>query len=295
VEDRVAQDDDLTGGPVPEASGTEDGAELLVYPRRNRDLFQYLITTFQSMLPAEKAAVFDMIAAELERSIHDNCQICRITHQQATAEPPRDLRRSRFLLRLVVSRVSHLFAGDKAILPRSLIEGMDRYMKKAFGSVIYAELDAEADELLYRVNCDDDREMWEKIRTNPQWCRFVDTIFIRILFRFENFANGKKTFMAILEVTMQEVSRFTFTDDHFALVFEAMFSELWTELENEEQRIRWDFMFGDGTSKRLEAILRLGLVRYLKRKDSKVLGSGRVVAADKSASRSPSVLARPKS
>jgi hypothetical protein len=52
-------------------------------------------------------------------------------------------------------------------------------------------------------------------------------------------------------------------------------------LENEDQRLRWDFMFGDGTSKRLEGILKEGLVAYLKRKDRKVLASGRVVATKK--------------
>lgn len=279
---QVAESDSESGpvesSPAGEFEASPTAPPLSTFPRRNRDLFKYLLTTFQAMLPPEKAAQFAVIAEELERSIQDNCQVCSVSHQAAGLEMPRDPRRSRFLLRLVVGRVSHLFAGDKAIMPRSLIEGLDRYLKKAFGSVIYEELNVEADQLLYRLNVDDDREIWQRIRENPHWQRFVDTIFIRILFRFENFTNGKKTFMSIVSMTMEDISRFTFKDDHFYLVFEALFVELWQGLEQEEQRIRWDFLFGDGTSKRIQAILSLGLVRWMKKKDRIVLGSGRVIA-----------------
>jgi len=265
--------------PDAEATSEPQGLGLSTFPRRTRDLFHYLITTFQSMLPAEKAAQFAIIAQELERSILDNCQSCAVSHRQPDAPlvVPHDPRRSRFLLRLVVGKLSHLFSGDKAILPRSLIEGMDRYLIKAFGAVIYEELNTEADRILYQLNCDNDREMWERIRENKEWQRFVDTIFIRILFRFENFAPGRKTFISILEITMQEQSRFTFKDEHFVSIFESLFHELWEALEHEDQRIRWDFMFGDGTSNRLTAILKHGLARWIKRRSSKLLGSGRVV------------------
>lgn len=138
---------------------------------------------------------------------------------------------------------------------------------------------AMIDQLLYRLNVDDDREMWSRIRANPQWQRFVDTIFIRILFRFENFANGKKTFMNILNITMSEKSRFVFTEEHFHIVFEALFSELWEQSEIEEQRIRWDFLFGDGTAKRIQTILSSGLERWMKKRKTVILGSGRVASS----------------
>jgi hypothetical protein len=274
VQDKEIEAADGPVGPDP------TGASLAAFPRRNRDLFHYLITTFISMLPAEKAAQFTAIAAQLERSIQDNCQVCRISHQQAgatVAQAPRDPRRSRFLLRLVVSKVSYLFASNKPVLPRTIIEALDTYLKKAFGAVIYDELNEDADRLLYQLNSDDDTEMWEIIRANREWRRFVDTIFIRILFRFENFPAGKKTFITIIDTVMQEHARFTFSDDHFLTVFEALFSELWEGLEKEDQRIRWDFNFGDGTSKRLQTILKQGLARWIKKRDTKVLGSGRVV------------------
>jgi hypothetical protein len=232
---------------------------------RTRELFRYLISTFQTMLPAERAEQFDRVGVEVESCLEDNCRAC--LHAQREGITPRDPRRTRFLLRLVVSRVSHRFAGDKATMPRSLIEGVDQYLRKAFGQIIYDELNAEADQILYDLNIDDDYAMWEHIRKSPPMRRFVDTVFIRILFRFESFPAGKKTFVSIVDRTMQDLSHVSFTDENFYGVFEDLFSHLWRELKDEEQRLRWDFMFGDGTSKRLVAILKLGLERWLKRQE----------------------------
>jgi hypothetical protein len=215
------------------------------------------------MVSPEKAAQFAAIAAELDTSIRDNCHSCRASMQESQQAAPQDPRRSRFLLRLVVSRVSHLFVGEKASMPRSLIEGLDRYLNKALGEIVYEQLNGEANQLLYNLNIDDDKQMWEGIRRVPQWRRFVDTIFIRILFRFENFPKCKRTFMNILAMTMEEKSCFTFTEEHFTLVFEALFSDLWGQMKNEETRIQWEFLFGDGTVKRISQILRQGLSRHL--------------------------------
>ncbi len=263
---------------VPAAAPARDAD---VFLRRTRDLFRYLITTFQTMLLPEKAEQFGRIAVELETAVEENCRACHLAQQQAGAVQ-KDHRRNRFLLRLVVSRVSRRFSGDKATMPRSLIEGLDRYMKKAFGPIMYDELNLEADQILSDLNVDDDRVMWDRIRKTPQMRRFVDTIFIRILFRFENFANGQKIFTNIIDRTMQEISHTSFHDDDFYAVFEDLFSHLWGELQLEENRLRWDFLFGDGTSKRLSIILGQGLARWLKRKDgSAALATQRAAATAK--------------
>ncbi len=70
---------------------------------------------------------------------------------------------------------------------------------------------------------------------------------------------------------MQDKSNFSFNEEHFAAVFEALFSDLWVEAQKEGQRIRWDFLFGDGTSARLVEILRQGLARWLKRRVGQAL------------------------
>jgi len=237
-------------------------------PRKTRELFRYLITTFQSMLPPDKAAQFGALSGQLEAAVEESCAAC-MANRQVAPNLAHDPRRSRFLLRLVVGKVSPLFSGPRPKMPRSLIEGLDRYLKRAFGQMIYDELNAEADTLLFHMNCDDDHEMWRLIRENNDWSRFVDTVFIRILFRFENFASGKMKFVTILDTTMREASSFNFTDEHFYMVFEALFTGLYDQLEIEDQRLRWDFHFGDGTCRRISGILDQGLVNMLRRRKSK--------------------------
>lgn len=185
-------------------------------------MFHQLLATFQTMLPPEKATQFAQVGEELKNTILDKLDLVA---QTATE---RDTRRNRFLLRLVLSRISPLFSGNKAILPRSIIEALDTYLIKAFGPIIYEELNNEADQILWNLAVGDDHQLWDAINRNPPVRRFVDTIFIRILFRFENFQAGKKIFSSIIDRTMQDRSNFSFTEDHFYAVFEALFNDLWT-------------------------------------------------------------------
>lgn len=241
-------------------------------------MFHQLLATFQTMLPPEKATQFAQVGEELKNTILDKLDLVA---QTATE---RDTRRNRFLLRMVLSRISPLFSGNKAILPRSIIEALDTYLIKAFGPIIYEELNNEADQILWNLAVGDDHQLWDAINRNPPVRRFVDTIFIRILFRFENFQAGKKIFSSIIDRTMQDRSNFSFTEDHFYAVFEALFNDLWTEAQSEGQRIRWDFLFGDGTSTRLTEILKQGLSRWLKRKaGGNILAQGRAAAGRREA------------
>jgi len=263
----------LAAPTVPEPSAVNDAA-LTTYKRVTRELFHQLLSQFQTMLPPDKATKFAQIGDELRSSVLDKLDAI------AATAGTRDTRRNRFLLRLVLSRVSPLFSGKNAILPRSLIEGLDSYLIKAFGPIIYEELNNEADQILWNLAVGDDHQLWDAINKNPPVKRFVDTIFIRILFRFENFAAGKKVFISIVDRTMQDKSGVSFTEEHFFAVFEHMFSDLWTEAQNEGQRIRWDFLFGDGTSSKLMEILKLGLARWLRRKaGGSILATGRAAAA----------------
>lgn len=230
------------------------------YRRRNEELFSYLVNTFVKFLDNEKAAEFRRVIAVLEKSVEDNCRSCTLSFdasvQEERARRFRDPRRQRFLLRLVSSRCAHLFAGDRAVFPRSVVEGLDNYLRKSLGDVIYGEINEEAASLLAKITSKDDDEMMEKIRANVEWKRFYDLILIRILLRFEQFPKAQKTFITIIDRTMQDKSQFNFTEIHFPWLFNALFSDIFAQLSIEEQRLRWDYMFGDGTSRKLENIHR---------------------------------------
>lgn len=243
-----------------------------VHLRRNRELFNYLTSTFKGMLPAEASDRFVHLAGELNQAVIDNCAACRLACQAAceaearigvvsnpvggTAAGFKDPRRARFLLRLIAARISHLFVGDKAILPRTVAEGVDRYLKKALGDVVYGELNREAEALLAKIATDDDKEIWGRIYDNSDWRRFGETILIRILLKFENFPAAKRIFMSVVGMAMSEGSNFQMKDGHFHILFEALFGDVAKNVETEAQRIIWDYQFGEDTGTKLITIFK---------------------------------------
>lgn len=235
---------------------------------RNKELFSYLITTLKGFLPPEHSDTFVRLANELSLAVSDNCSACQaatMAYYEGAAETSRigvvttvmrDPRRQRFLLRLIAARISRLFVGDHAVLPRTVVEGIDRYLKKALGDIVYTDLNREAGDLLTKIGTDDDRVIWERIYENADWRRFADTILIRILLRFDNFTAAKRVFMSVVGMAMANGSKFQMKDGHFHMLFKALFGEIAKSTTDEAKRILWDYQFGEDTSKRLSEIFK---------------------------------------
>lgn len=163
--------------------------------------------------------------------------------------------RSKFLLRLIAGRFSHLFSGsDNPIFPREVVMGFDNYLDKLLGEVLYSELNVESQELLSQFQTDDDGEIWKMIGQNDRHKRFAYNILIRILLKFEDFEWAKRNFVSILNNVTERRSGFLFEDKHFQLLFTALFSDLFRALWDDEESIKLDFMFGEGTADRLDGI-----------------------------------------
>ena len=163
--------------------------------------------------------------------------------------------RSKFLLRLIAGRFSHLFADpNQPIFPREVVKGFDDYMIKLLGEVLYGELNIEAQELLSQFTSDDDGEIWKLIGENDRHKRFAYNILIRILMKFEDFDWARRNFVSILNNVTERTSGFIFEDKHFQLLFNALFSDLFKALWDDEESLKLDFMFGDGTADRLDGI-----------------------------------------
>lgn len=163
--------------------------------------------------------------------------------------------RSKFLLRLIAGRFSHLFADpNNPVFPREVVMGFDNYLTKLLGEVLYAELNVEAQELLSQFHTDDDGEIWKSIGANDRHKRFAYNILIRILLKFEDFDWAKRNFISILNNVTERKSGFLFEDKHFQVLFTALFSDLFKALWDDEESVKLDFMFGEGTSDRLDGI-----------------------------------------
>ncbi|MBL4615929.1 MAG: hypothetical protein JKY27_13810 [Magnetovibrio sp.] len=196
---------------------------------------------------SEMAAVVSSAGVNADKTVIVAAQL-----QQA---PPESGNRSKFLLRLIAGRFSHLFSDPKnPIFPREVVMGFDNYLGKLLGEVLYSELNVEAQELLSQFQTDDDGEIWKMIGESDRHKRFAYNILIRILMKFEDFEWAKRNFISILNNVTERNSGFLFEDKHFQLLFTALFSDLFRSLWDDEESIKLDFMFGDGTADRLDGI-----------------------------------------
>jgi hypothetical protein len=182
-------------------------------------------------------------------------------------------RRTKFVLRLLTARVSHLFRsaekGSHQRLPREFIHGFDAYLKKLLGANLYLELNEESKDLLGVINSDDDALIWKMIYQNPRYRVFSLSILIRFLQKFKNFNRGKRYFMSIINASVMGegaethgLEDFVMDDGQFNMVFGTMFSDIFKIMGDEESAAGFDNTFGGGTWSSLD-LIRTAYQEYL--------------------------------
>jgi hypothetical protein len=190
-----------------------------------------------------------------------NCRACAAGGRETWADPAdvaasEGEQRGRFLLRLVMAKISGLFhvGGHRGALPRSIIDGIDRYLGKLLGQIVYDDLNAISREVIeaagpYRS----DEELVAKVMAMPAGRRFLVDMLARILVRFEHYERARKTAVNIINTRLTPEQSIDFRT--FDLVFGALFDDVFDIVRSDEgERIRLDYMIGDGASRTIVEI-----------------------------------------
>jgi hypothetical protein len=179
-----------------------------------------------------------------------------LAEQPAPSPKPGENRRHLFLLRLFVSRISHLF-GDgrekKKVVPRQFVYGFDAYLRLLMGQELYDQLNQEAESLLDEIDSDDDALIWREIILIEQYRRFSFNILVRILIKFKDFSKNKQIFLKVVNRSFDKKVD-SFSETHFNIVFMTLFSDIFGLMKDADELAKMDFNYGEGTGDGIVAI-----------------------------------------
>lgn len=187
-----------------------------------------------------------------------NCRAC-LDHplpprvQMAMFQP--DGRRRDYVTRLLFSSVHARLPESVdpltgAIFPRVVVPGLQANLAALFYDKEWEAMNADACTVFQKIGSASDQELWSRIGQDEALPIVVDALFVRVLLRFRQFAFQRQTFMRRMIEVMRE-RRFTFTEEHFVLLFESLFVRLRESLKTELGRARMDTRYGDDTSSHL--------------------------------------------
>ena len=194
---------------------------------------------------------------EIRRALHAEAQT-RATREGAGS------RRTKFILRLLIARVSHLFedrGGWGQRLRRDFLRGFDRYLVQLLGKSLYEQMNAEAGDILSVLDVDEDAEIWRKIYLDENHKVFGFSILIKFLEKFEHFDRGRRSFTSIVNSSIMKdadkgkyLDRYVLDEGQFMMVFGTMFSDLFSVLGDADEAEELDSTFGAGTWEKMERI-----------------------------------------
>lgn len=236
---------------------------------RHQRTAERLVRTLQEALAPQIQSRGTITAEEFDRAVGvllehadkltplfaHNCRAC-LDHPV----PPRirlalfqpDGRRRDFVTRLlfatlrgrVPERVDPLTG---LVFPQVVAPGLQANVAALFYDKEWEAMNADACAVFHKIGDAQDGEVWERIAEDDTLPIIVDALFVRVLLRFKQFAFQRQAFMRRMVETMRE-RRFVFTEEHFVMLFDSLFTRLRHELRTELGRARMDTRYGDDTS-----------------------------------------------
>ncbi len=178
----------------------------------------------------------------------------------AKAGPPAGVRRNH-LLRLLTAAYSPMFeppgAGEHwEVLPRRLVGGIQSWLDYALGPQLMTHMNEFAGTILEDIDTNDDKALWRAATTHPGYGMMVRDILVRLAFKFEDYEVARGKLLTIAINSLREHNRQSWlTEGQADQVLYAIFYPLKQAMAQNRERIRVDFMLGDGTALRLAEIV----------------------------------------
>lgn len=176
------------------------------------------------------------------------------------ASPPAGVRRNH-LLRLLTAAYAPMFEapGPGQLwepLPRRIVGGVQNWLEYALGPQLLAHMNEFAGTILEDIDTADDVALWKAATTHPGYGVLVRDILVRLAFKFEDYETARGKLLTIMINALREQNRQSWlTDGQGDQLLSAIFRPLKSALNQNRERIRIDFMLGDGTATRLATIL----------------------------------------
>lgn len=190
------------------------------------------------------------------------CQECQMQLrgggevEEVAAPPPTkgNEKRRLFLLRLVTSKLSHLFdpVHNPNPMDRAYALGLDLYFRRIFSQNVYIRLNGEAKQILGATGSDD-IQVFNTVNTNPFFNAFVQNVLIRLALTFKKYEGAKGLFMQDVNSALPNDYP-DMTNEQFRVLMSALLFDVFMKGKSEMDGKLLEFRFGPGTADTLNAI-----------------------------------------
>lgn len=133
------------------------------------------------------------------------------------------------------------------LFPRVILPGLQANLAALFYDKEWEAMNADARSIFQLTRADREEEVWPRVARHPTLPVLTHALFVRVMLRFKQFHFQRQSFMRRMTGAV-DARTFTFADEHFELIFEALFGHLREEIRTELGRARMDVRYGDETS-----------------------------------------------
>lgn len=225
-------------------------------PRRIQKILGEIFEFFLAHGQMKNLALADETIRMTGNKLGQVCQDCQMQLMGSgdvdeDAPPPPTAgneKRRLFLLRLVSSKLSHLFdpVHNPNPMDRAYAMGLDLYFRRIFPQQVYVRLNGEAKQIL-GASGRDDVQVVNTVNTNPFFSAFMQNVLVRMVLTFKDYEAAKGLFMQDVNDALPS-GYDEMTNEQFRVLMSALLFDVFMKGKSEMDGKLLDYRFGKGTA-----------------------------------------------